>query len=152
MRVLRHALAPGNPPRLAVLALLAAALANASVMAAQDVAKLTRGRGPDNPERSITTDPDRYAAELAAIKQMVPANGVLGYVNPALLPSVGPSHTVDLFAIRYALAPLCVSDSRDEPLLLVFDASRDRPDPRWGAEVSYDLGGGFRLYDRTARR
>jgi hypothetical protein len=124
--------------RLAVIGLLGVCTGNVYVL--RDVARL-RHRGDE-----LLWDPQVYSARLTPVRELVPGDSRIGYVNPGLQDDGAKRQ--DLFATRYALVPICVIPGTDQPLVLVAGHAMAALDSE-GTTVLSDPQQRWRLIRRT---
>ena len=124
--------------RLAVVGLLCVCAGNVYVL--RDIARL-RHRGDE------LWDPQVYSARLARVRELLPGDSRIGYVNTALQDD--GARRQDLFATRYALLPICVVPGTDEPLVLIAGDATPPMDGEYTTVIS-DPQYGWRLVRRIA--
>lgn len=105
----RHLRTPPQRARIAVAGLLLACAGNAYLV--RDLARLRR------PERWQQWEPGPYLERLAAVRDALPVDARVGYLNLTYGDIASLKH--DLFVTRFALAPRCVLSGTDAPYLLV---------------------------------
>jgi hypothetical protein len=124
--------------RLAVIGLLCVCAGNVYVL--RDVARL-RHRGDE------LWDPQDYIARLTPVRELLPGGSRIGYVNTALHDDGAKRQ--DLFATRYALAPICVVPGPDQPLVLLAGDVSSQLDGGGHTPVLDDPQHRWRLVRRT---
>jgi hypothetical protein len=122
--------------RLAIWIVLLVASSNATLLA-DAVRRWSRAR----PE---PWQPEAYAEPLDLVRASLPADSQIGYVNTAVRDEVRRRR--DLFLVRYALAPRCVTRGSDPSLVLAYGAERDALAARAGMTLVRDFDNGFALY------
>ncbi|MEO8606046.1 MAG: hypothetical protein ABI629_25980 [bacterium] len=138
MRLPGGSLTAQQRTRFALGLLLLVAAGNAHLI----VAELMRLWDPGD---DLTWEVQPYIERLAELRRQLPLDAhVLYHPEGGVLEGDGRR---ELFLVRYALAPRCVTGSGAAPLVLVHGAPGD--DLR-GMTPVIDVGGGFRLYAEKA--
>ncbi len=90
--------------------------------------------------------PESYIARLASLRDTLQPDSRIAYVNLAL--SDEATRRRDLFLVRYALAPRCVTGAGDQALVLTYGGGPEVRASLGGMTLERDLGNGFALYQR----
>ena len=99
--------------------------------------------------RTLETD---YESRLTPVREMLPKEGVVGFVTGKALE---PSETVLYFYLtQYSLAPLIVAKGKDHAFVVAYLKDGQAPDAEpglQGLDLVKDFGHGIRLYRNSVR-